>query len=160
MCFRTRRTAGFDSGYMCCVSLRMLVGRISHLFSRESGPQILRLMSLLVASPEEFRQIGMFWDWTSEVVSVFSPYAWFDSGLSIMRQSSAVGDFHTFELGSCSCCSPLISGRFLPSPCAPGCPCSVSSLPEVVRLVQQRKQHMRQFPEALDVSDFYVKVRG
>ena len=47
----------------------------------------LRSMSLLVASPEKFRK---------SAVSVLSPYAWFDSGLSIMRQSTAVGDFHTF----------------------------------------------------------------
>ena len=49
---------------------------------------------------------------------------------------------------------------FLSASHVPGSSCSVSSLPVVVRLVQQWTQHMRQFPEASDDPDFHVKVHG
>ena len=44
-------------------------------FLCDNGPRIFRSMSFSGASPEEYKE------WISETVSLFSPFAWYDSGL-------------------------------------------------------------------------------
>ena len=118
-----------------------------------------------VASPEEYKKLYSTGEVTSGAVSVFSPYSWVDSGFSFMRQFTEAGGISTRFFregghGSARDAHPWNLDIISPCACVPGSSCSVSSLPVVVRLVQQWIQHMRQFPEASDDPDFHVTVHG
>ena len=77
---RRRRTAG-STVDTCRRQTLEIFWTSFHAFLRESGLRILRLMSLSVASPEEYRK-WIFWECTK------GAYAWFNIGYKFLRQST------------------------------------------------------------------------